>query len=90
MMAEPNGLTKSQPAVMATKPARIPFNVNENDGYNIQMFSDILQTELMANSRKVQQGDYDVPHTSADYANMDVTISYKPETSWNYEVGACL
>ena len=30
-MAEPNGLTKSQPAVMATKPARIPFNVNEND-----------------------------------------------------------
>ena len=32
MMAEPNGLTKSQPAVMATKPAKIPFNVNENDG----------------------------------------------------------
>lgn len=59
-------------------------------GYNIQMFSDILQTELMANSRKVQQGDYDVPHTSADYANMDATISYKPETSWNYEVGAHL
>ena len=25
MMAEPNGLTKSQPAVMATKPAKIPF-----------------------------------------------------------------
>ena len=32
MMAEPNGLTKSQPAVIATKPAKIPFNVNENDG----------------------------------------------------------
>ena len=24
--------TKSQPAVMATKPDKIPFNVNENDG----------------------------------------------------------
>lgn len=59
-------------------------------GYNIQMFSDILQTELMANAAKAQQGDYDVPHTSADYERMDATIAYKPETSWNYELGAHL
>ena len=32
MMAAPNGLTKSQPAVMATKPAKIPFRVSENEG----------------------------------------------------------
>ena len=59
-------------------------------GYNIQMFSDILQTELTGNSRKVQDGDYTVPHTADDYRRMDATISYKPETSWNYEAGAHL
>ena len=59
-------------------------------GFNIQMFSDILQTELMANARHGQQGDYDVPHTSADYERVNNTIAYKPETSWNYELGAHL
>ena len=59
-------------------------------GFNIQMFSDILQTELMANARRGQQGDYDVPHTSADYERVNNTIAYKPETSWNYELGAHL
>ncbi len=56
-------------------------------GYNIQMFSDILQTELNANSSKATRGDYDVTHIDADYDNINKTISYKPETSWNYEVG---
>ena len=59
-------------------------------GFNIQMFSDILQTELMANARRAQQGDYDVPHTEADYDRVNKTIAYKPETSWNYELGAHL
>ena len=44
----------------------------------------------MVNWRLVLQGYYEEPHTSDDYANMDATISYKPETSWNYEVGAHL
>ena len=32
MMAVPSGDTKSQPAVMATNPASMPFRVSENDG----------------------------------------------------------
>lgn len=59
-------------------------------GYNIQMFSDILQTELMANRSQATRGDYDVPHTDADYENVNNTIAYKPETSWNYELGTHL
>ena len=56
-------------------------------GYNIQMFSDILQSELMANYASASKGNYDVPHTGTDYDNVNNTISYKPETSWNYELG---
>lgn len=59
-------------------------------GYNIQMFSDILQTELNANRQQALRGDYDVPHTAEDYEKVNQTISYKPEVSWNYEVGAHL
>jgi len=59
-------------------------------GYNIQMFSDILQTQLNANSSNAMRGDYEIENTDEDYANIDKTIAYKPETSWNYEVGAHL
>jgi outer membrane receptor protein involved in Fe transport len=59
-------------------------------GYNIQMFSDILQTELNANQQKAMRGDYDVEHTAADYRNIEETIAYKPEESWNFEVGTHL
>jgi len=56
-------------------------------GFNIQMFSDILQTELMSNYQGVMRGDYTVEHSAADYENINNTISYKPETSWNFEGG---
>lgn len=59
-------------------------------GYNIQMFSDILQAELNVNRQQAMRGDYDVPHTQEDYERINETISYKPETSWNYEVGSHL
>ena len=59
-------------------------------GYNIQMFSDILQTDLNANQQKAMQGDYDVEHSAQDYDNINETIAYKPEESWNYEVGTHL
>ena len=59
-------------------------------GFNFQMFSDILQTELNANSQNAMRGDYDVPHTTIDYDNIENTIAYKPETSWNYEFGTHL
>lgn len=57
-------------------------------GFNIQMFSDILQAELSNNSS--QRADYDVPHTEQEYENVRQTIAYKPETSWNYEFGSHL
>lgn len=59
-------------------------------GYNIQMFSDILQTELNANSSQAMKGSYEVQHTTEDYERVAKTISYKPEESWNYELGAHL
>lgn len=59
-------------------------------GYNIQMFSDVLQTELNAHRNQAMQGDYHITHTEDDYQRIDKTIAYKPETSWNYEAGAHL
>ena len=44
-------------------------------GYNIQMFSDILQHELNENSNKAMTGSYDIPHTQADYDEINNTIS---------------
>ncbi|HEY9551622.1 MAG TPA: TonB-dependent receptor, partial [Prevotella sp.] len=58
-------------------------------GYNIQMFSDVLQTELNKNSGNVRQS-LEIPHTLQDYENVNKTIAYEPETSWNYELGAHL
>ena len=59
-------------------------------GYNIQMFSDILQTDLKAHQQDAMRGDYDVAHTAADYDAIEETIAYKPEESWNYEIGTHL
>ena len=59
-------------------------------GYNFQMFSDILQTDLNAHQQDAMRGDYDVEHTTQDYDNINETIAYKPEESWNYEVGTHL
>ena len=59
-------------------------------GYNFQMFSDILQTDLNAHQQDAMRGDYDVEHTTADYDAINETIAYKPEESWNYEIGTHL
>ncbi len=59
-------------------------------GYNIQMFSDIMQTEMQTNGRNLQRTDYDIAHDAADYDEVNRTIEYEPEISWNYEVGAHL
>ncbi len=59
-------------------------------GYNIQMFSDILQTDLYAHQQDAMRGDYDVEHTAEDHDAIEETISYKPEESWNFEVGTHL
>ncbi len=59
-------------------------------GYNIQMFSDILQAELQSSSGSMTTTPVEITHTTEDYDAISETISYKPETSWNYEVGAHL
>jgi outer membrane receptor protein involved in Fe transport len=59
-------------------------------GYNFQMFSDVLQTELAAHQQDAMRGDYDVEHTTADYDAINETIAYKHEESWNYEIGTHL
>lgn len=45
-------------------------------GYNTQMFSDVLQQQLM--SEMGRPVEYDI----------NEILSYRPERSWNYEVGA--
>ena len=62
-------------------------------GYNIQMFSDILQSDLMANGKDIsslQNETKTLEHSAEDYDAIEGTIAYKPEESWNYEVGAHL
>ena len=61
-------------------------------GYNVQLFSDILNADLTNKEaqQKAQRGDYDIPHTEQDYANIEDAITYKPEESWNYELGTHL
>ena len=62
-------------------------------GYNIQMFSDILQSDLMANGKDIsslQNETKVLEHTAEDYAAIEETIAYKPEESWNFEVGTHL
>ena len=62
-------------------------------GYNLQMFSDIFRSEQSAlgmELMQLMQGDMTVEHDAGDYENINRTISYKPEVSWNYEVGAHL
>ena len=57
-------------------------------GFNIQMFSDILQAELQANS--TARTDLNIPHDAAYYDRIRNTIAYRPEVTWNYEVGTHL
>lgn len=62
-------------------------------GYNLQMFSDIFQSEqksLGAQLMQLMRGDMTVPHSADDYSRINNTISYEPETSMNYEAGAHL
>ncbi|MDR2359107.1 MAG: TonB-dependent receptor [Prevotellaceae bacterium] len=50
-------------------------------GYNFQLFSDVLQSELETLAR--------TPKTQTIDTTIDAgLISYKPEYSWNYEAGA--
>lgn len=48
-------------------------------GYNIQMLSDYLQSAMMLNKGDIQND-----------SSVNLAIKYKPEYSWNYEIGAHL
>ncbi|MDE7125480.1 MAG: TonB-dependent receptor, partial [Muribaculaceae bacterium] len=48
----------------------------KSGGFNTQMFSDVLQQDLMA--KMGMSAPYDV----------DEVVAYRPEKSWNYELGA--
>ena len=54
------------------------------------MFSDILQTELNTHQQDAMRGDYDVEHSANNYDAIEETIAYKPEESWNFEIGSHL
>lgn len=64
-------------------------------GYNIQMFSDLIQTSLRNDMMTTMKED---PTLSRHMSSMtvgtnpsaDSTTVYKPETSWNYELGTRL
>ena len=58
-------------------------------GFNFQMFSDVLQSELQGVAQRAR-GDMELQHDEAFYDNIRNTISYKPEESWNYEFGTHL
>lgn len=60
-------------------------------GYNFQMFSDILQAETSQAAQKVRKNEeITIAHDENYYERVAKTIAYKPETSWNYEVGTHL
>lgn len=62
-------------------------------GYNLQMFSDIFRSEQSALGMKLMQlmqGDMTVEHDAEYYENINRTITYEPEVSWNYELGTHL
>lgn len=60
-------------------------------GFNIQMFSDILQSELSQQARSIRtSGDINIAHDDAYYDRIRSTIKFKPETSYDYELGAHL
>lgn len=50
---------------------------HKSGGYNIQMFSEVIQNEL--------KNKFNPKGERSDIAG---TIAYKPEVTWNYEVGA--
>lgn len=47
-------------------------------GYNIQMFSDLLQLKMQKPG---------IPDTTDTYIDVNNTVAFKPEYSWNYEIG---
>ena len=67
-------------------------------GFNIQMFGDIIQNDLQANSSVIMEAAQQAQSTHQDvervvtqdeakYEELYEGIKFKPEESWNYELG---
>ena len=67
-------------------------------GFNVQMFGDIIQSDVQKSLQSVmmeamqthQNVNSVIDHTDADYAVLLEAVKFKPEESWNYEVGTHL
>ena len=65
-------------------------------GYNIQMFSDLIQTSLKNEMMRTLAADPTLGPRMTNYMTIgedpkaEDAVVFKPETSWNYEVGAHL
>ena len=59
-------------------------------GYNIQMFSNIYETEFRKNGTNLRSGDISLSYNDAELASINDAISYEPEESWNFELGSHL
>lgn len=67
-------------------------------GFNVQMFGDIIQSDVQKNLQGVMmeamQTHADVnkviEHSDEEYAQLLEGVKFKPEESWNYEVGTHL
>ncbi|MBQ9231044.1 MAG: TonB-dependent receptor [Prevotella sp.] len=67
-------------------------------GFNVQMFGDIIQSDVQKNLQGVmmeamqthQDVNSVVEHTEEEYAALLEGVKFKPEESWNYEVGTHL
>lgn len=63
-------------------------------GYNIQMFSDLIKDQLMSKpniggSKQNNTGN-EAGVSGSNYADIKDIIRYKPEQTWNYEIGSHL
>ena len=67
-------------------------------GFNVQMFGDIIQSDVQRSLQPVmmqamqthQDVDVVVEHTDEEYAQLLEGVKFKPEESWNYELGTHL
>ncbi len=67
-------------------------------GFNVQMFGDIIQNDVQKNLQTVMQEAMqthkdiikEITHSEEVYADLREGIKFKPEESWNYELGTHL
>lgn len=60
----------------------------KSGGYNTQMFSEVLQQRMMSEMMSAMPPGIMGGAPTGPDANVNDIISYRPEKSWNYELGA--